>query len=114
MTAEEALSEVKLVEHMGVKFKQDCEVGKDIPVAKLVKDNDALFIGIGLGQTEDLGIPGEDIPGVVDALTFIDELKTKPLRQVKVGRRVVVIGAGQEPAYSRSQLISDRFIVWRA
>jgi dihydropyrimidine dehydrogenase (NAD+) subunit PreT len=103
MTAEEALTEVKLVEHMGVKFKQKCEVGKDIPVAKLLKDNDAIFVGIGLGQTEDLGIPGEDLPGVVDALTFINELKSKPLRQVKVGRRVAVIGAGNTSVDAATQ-----------
>src|SRR5208282_4941553 len=75
MSAEEALKEVKLVEHVGVKFKQKTVVGKDIKVDKLTKENVAVFIGIGLGQTEDLGIPGEDLPGVVDAITFIDELK---------------------------------------
>ena len=103
MTAEEALSEVKLVEHTGVKFKQKCEIGKTIPVAKLTKDNAAVFVGIGLGQTEDLNIPGEDIPGVVDALTFIDDLKTKSLRQVKVGRRVAVIGAGNTSVDAATQ-----------
>lgn len=103
MTAEEALSEVKLVEHMGVKFKQGCEVGKDIPVGKLVTGNDAIFIGIGLGATEDLDVLGEELPGVVDALTFIDELKNKPLRQVKVGRRVAVIGAGNTSVDAATQ-----------
>jgi len=103
MTAEEALSEVKLVEHMGVNFKQQCEVGKDITIAKLTNDNAAVFVGIGLGQTEDLSIPGEDLPGVVDALTFIDELKRKPLRQVKVGRRVAVIGAGNTSVDAATQ-----------
>jgi glutamate synthase (NADPH/NADH) small chain len=103
MSAEEAFKEVKLVEHMGVKFKQRCEVGKDIPVAKLTKDNDAIFVGIGLGQTEDLHIPGEDLPGVVDAITFIDELKHKKLRDVRVGRRVAVIGAGNTSVDAATQ-----------
>jgi glutamate synthase (NADPH/NADH) small chain len=103
MTAEEALTEVKLIEHLGVKFKQRCEVGKDIPVARLVKENDAIFVGIGLGKTEDLRIPGEDLPGVVDAISFIDELKHKPLRQVKVGRRVAVIGAGNTAVDAATQ-----------
>ena len=103
MTADEALKEVKLVEHLGVKFKQKCEVGKDIPVAKLAKDNDAIFVGIGLGQTEDLNLPGEDLPGVVDAITFIDGLKHKKLRDVKVGRRVAVIGAGNTSVDAATQ-----------
>ncbi|HVM62515.1 MAG TPA: NAD(P)-dependent oxidoreductase [Verrucomicrobiae bacterium] len=103
MSAEEALTEVKLVEHVGVKFKQSCEVGKDIKLDKLTKDNDAIFVGIGLGQTEDLAIPGEDLPGVVDAITFIDELKHKKLRDVRVGRRVAVIGAGNTSVDAATQ-----------
>ncbi len=103
MTAEDALTEVKLVQHLGVKFKQKCEVGKDVPVDKLTKENDAIFVGIGLGKTEDLNIPGEELPGVVDAITFIDELKHKPLRQVKVGRRVAVIGAGNTAVDAATQ-----------
>jgi dihydropyrimidine dehydrogenase (NAD+) subunit PreT len=103
MSAEEALTEVKLVEHVGVKFKQNTEVGKDIKVEKLTKDCDAIFIGIGLGQTEDLGIPGEELPGVVDAITFIDELKHKKLRDMPVGRRVAVIGAGNTSVDAATQ-----------
>jgi glutamate synthase (NADPH/NADH) small chain len=103
MSAEEALKEVRLVEHVGVKFKQNCEVGKDIKVDQLVKDNDAVFVGIGLGQTEDLSIPGEDLSGVVDAITFIDELKHKKLRDVRVGRRVAVIGAGNTSVDAATQ-----------
>ena len=103
MSAAEALKEVRLVEHVGVKFKQECEVGKDIAIAKLAKDHDAVFVGIGLGQTEDLGIPGEDLAGVVDAITFIDELKHKKLRDVRVGRRVAVIGAGNTSVDAATQ-----------
>jgi glutamate synthase (NADPH/NADH) small chain len=103
MSAEEALKEVELVKHVGVKFKQSCEVGKDVKVDQLVRDNDAIFVGVGLGQTEDLGIPGEDLPGVVDAITFIDELKHNKLRDVKVGRRVAVIGAGNTSVDAATQ-----------
>jgi glutamate synthase (NADPH/NADH) small chain len=103
MSATEALKEVRLVEHVGVKFKQNCEVGKNIAVDKLVKENDAIFVGVGLGQTEDLGIPGEDLPGVVDAITFIDELKHNKLRDVRVGRRVAVIGAGNTSVDAATQ-----------
>jgi dihydropyrimidine dehydrogenase (NAD+) subunit PreT len=103
MTAEEALKEVQLVKHLGVKFKQRCEIGKDVAVEKLVRDNDAIFLAIGLGQTEDLSIAGEDLIGVVDAITFIDELKHKPLRDVRIGRRVAVIGAGNTSVDAATQ-----------
>jgi glutamate synthase (NADPH/NADH) small chain len=103
MTAEEALKETKLAAHVGAKFKQNSEVGKDVPVDKLVRENDAIFIGIGLGQTEDLGIPGENLVGVVDAISFIDELKHKPLRDVRIGRKVAVIGAGNTSVDAATQ-----------
>ncbi|HUP03046.1 MAG TPA: FAD-dependent oxidoreductase, partial [Bryobacteraceae bacterium] len=45
-----------------------------------------------LGSMERLGIPGEDLDGVVDALKFIERYKTSP--NVPVGRRVVVVGGG--------------------
>jgi dihydropyrimidine dehydrogenase (NAD+) subunit PreT len=49
---------------------------------------------VGLGSTRRLGVPGEDLPGVEEALAFIEHLKTHPYRETEIGRRVVVIGAG--------------------
>src|SRR6202011_6151675 len=55
---------------------------------------DALFIGVGLGATEDLAIDGEKLDGCCDALSFIAATKTQEFDQVSVGRRVAVIGGG--------------------
>jgi dihydropyrimidine dehydrogenase (NAD+) subunit PreT len=68
-------------------------LGRDIFVAGLRAEFDAVFIGIGLGDTNTLGIPGETLPGVRDAVDFIAELRQSPDR-ITVGRRVVVIGGG--------------------
>ena len=103
MSAEEALQEVSLAEHVGVNFKQRCAVGTDVSVDTIMQENDAIFVGIGLGKTEDLGIPGEDLPGVVDAITFIDGLKAQSLRDVRVGRRVAVVGAGNTSVDAATQ-----------
>jgi glutamate synthase (NADPH/NADH) small chain len=94
MTAAVAVFEAKVLEQLGVTFKQGVRVGRDVALSELESKFDAIFIGIGLGQTQKLGIPGEDLPGVVDALTFIEEVKTKPAAQVKVGNNVLTIGAG--------------------
>ncbi|MCL4235543.1 MAG: FAD-dependent oxidoreductase, partial [Deltaproteobacteria bacterium] len=61
---------------------------------KLLADYDAVLIAVGLGPTKGLGVPGEDLHGVVDALSFIRRIKTQSLDSVPVGRRVIVIGAG--------------------
>ena len=89
-----SLDEVKMIERLGVKFQYGVEIGKDISAAELEKDFDAIFVGLGLGGANRLGIPGEDLPEVVDALDFIEWIHTRPLHEVPVGRRVAVLGCG--------------------
>ena len=61
----------------------------------LQKDHDALFLGMGLATTHQLGVPGEQLAGVQDAVEFIATLRqTADLATLPVGRRVVVIGGG--------------------
>lgn len=94
MTPAVALAEVQDILDLGVELKLGVAIGRDVPFDKLLADYDAAFIAIGLGRTKSLGIPGEDQKGVVDALAFIEQLKTRPYRETKVGRRVAVVGAG--------------------
>ena len=92
--ARESLREVKMVEELGVKFHQSVEVGRDIKLAELEKQFDAIFIGVGLGETAELHVPGEELEGVHGAMEFIEPTKTRPFQTIDVGCRVVVIGAG--------------------
>ena len=94
MRAELALAEAQMVLDLGVELRCNTTIGRDVPFATLLKDFDAILIAVGLGGTRRLGIPGEDLPGVLDALTFIEHLKTHPHRETNVGRHVVVIGGG--------------------
>jgi glutamate synthase (NADPH/NADH) small chain len=87
----DSLREVEMVRSMGVEFRR-ADVGRDVTLADLERDYDFVFIGVGLGSMERLGIPGEESQGVVDALRFIERYKTLP--DFSVGRRVVVIGGG--------------------
>jgi dihydropyrimidine dehydrogenase (NAD+) subunit PreT len=103
MRASDALREADLVRSLGVEIRGNVEVGHQISVADLQKDAAAVFLGIGLGPTEAIRVPGEDLPGVVDALRFIDRIKNEPFRQVDVGRTVVVIGAGNTSVDAATQ-----------
>jgi glutamate synthase (NADPH/NADH) small chain len=94
LTPEVSLDEVNLVKSLGVEIRTGVEVGKDIAMDKILADYDAVFLGIGLGHTYQLDVPGEDKAGVVEALEFIEWLHTRPLHQVPVGERVAVIGCG--------------------
>lgn len=63
-------------------------------VAKLLGDYDAVFLGVGLGKTASLGIEGETLDGVWEALDFIFQTHTMPLDQCQCGDNVIVIGGG--------------------
>ncbi len=91
---EVSLSEVKMIESLGVKIKTNVTIGSDITFEQLLKDHDAIFVSVGLGAVPDMEIPGEDLEGVLDGLEFIEETKTKPLDSIKFGKRICVIGAG--------------------
>jgi dihydropyrimidine dehydrogenase (NAD+) subunit PreT len=87
----DSLREVEVVRSMGVEFRQ-AEVGTAISLAELEAQFDRIFVAVGLGSMERLGIPGEEAHGVMDALRFIERYKTLP--DFRVGRSVVVIGGG--------------------
>lgn len=63
-------------------------------LAGLRASHDAVVLALGMGAGRRLGIPGEDLTGVDDALDFIRRIKAGPLDTVEVGSDVVVIGAG--------------------
>lgn len=82
----DSLKEVELVRAMGVQFRLGEEVTDSTE-----GEFDAFFLGVGLGPMHRLDVPGENLPGVIDALKFIAAYKTA---SPGVGRRVAVIGAG--------------------
>src|SRR5919204_3319346 len=91
LKADVALAEVQDILDLGVELQAGVTVQS---LDQLLGDYDAVFVGVGLGSTKRLGIPGEELPGVIDALTFIEHLKTHPYRETRIGKRVIVIGAG--------------------
>jgi dihydropyrimidine dehydrogenase (NAD+) subunit PreT len=94
MAYKDSLNEVKLVQSLGVKIKTGAWVGKTVTIAELERNHDAIFLGVGLGNSTDLKIPGEELLGVYDALHFIERVTQRRWASVDVGRRVAVIGAG--------------------
>ncbi len=89
-----SLAEVEQIERMGVKFVLETDIGVTISFADLSSQHDAIFLATGLGKTNKLNIPGEDLPGVIDALQFIEQIKTRDWKNISIGRTVAVIGAG--------------------
>jgi dihydropyrimidine dehydrogenase (NAD+) subunit PreT len=94
MRPEVSLAEVRLIEQLGVEFRLGLDVGRDVSASDLQREHEAIFLGVGLGKGQRLGIPGEHLPEVLDATTFIEWIHTRPLHDVPVGRCVAVIGCG--------------------
>ena len=91
---EDSLKEVELIKSLGVKIKTGIRIGESISVEDILNKHDAIFVGIGLGESSKLNIPGENLGGVFGALSFIENVKKEKWNSVDVGRKVAIIGAG--------------------
>lgn len=87
---------------MGVEFRLETEVGKDVSIEELLEEYDAVFMGMGTYKYMKGGFPGEDLPGVYDALPFLVSSVNRNLGFEKniddyisvKSKRVVVLGGG--------------------
>ncbi|MFP4695151.1 FAD-dependent oxidoreductase [Thiohalospira sp.] len=92
----------RIMEEMGVEFRLGVEVGKDITFDAIEAEYDAVFLGMGTYTYMKGGFPGEDLPGVVDALPFLVSNVRHCLGLQEpgedfidmAGQRVVVLGGG--------------------
>lgn len=79
----------------GITLQQGFQLGSAAQLASLQQDFDAVFLGMGLASTHQLGVPGEGLAGVQDAVDFIAALRQCADKStLPVGRHVVVIGGG--------------------
>ena len=92
----------EIMQGMGVEFRLGCEVGGELPFARLLDEYDAVFLGMGTYTPVKGGFPGEDLPGVYEALPFLisnirHELGFAGSAQELIsmrGKRALVLGGG--------------------
>lgn len=79
----------------GISLEQGKSLGDNLMLAELRDGFDAVFIGVGLSGVNGLGLPGEELEGVRDAIEFIGDIRqTEPKYEMVVPDNVVVIGGG--------------------
>ena len=79
----------------GIEWRSGAMLGRDLDLAELRQQHDAVFLAVGLAGVKAIGIEGEGLAGVEDAISFIARLRqAKDKSTLSVGRRVVVIGGG--------------------
>ena len=88
-----ALWEAQQIIDMGVDMRTSVTVGTDVALNELLKNFDAIILACGMGSVPKLGIPGEELHGVLDALDVIERAKISG-SVPELGSRIAVIGAG--------------------
>ena len=78
----------------GIEIKYNHELGKHVSLAELQQQYDAVYLGVGVGLARKLEIPGEEMAGVIDAISFIYDIRSKGYPAIPVGDKVAVIGMG--------------------
>ncbi|MGM0827288.1 MAG: NAD(P)-dependent oxidoreductase [Bacillota bacterium] len=86
--------EVEQVKKLNVDIRTNVKVGQDISADEIVETHDFVILAVGMSHVPDLKIAGEDLRGVHDAIEFVKATKSGRLTQDYVGKKVVVIGAG--------------------
>jgi dihydropyrimidine dehydrogenase (NAD+) subunit PreT len=69
-------------------------VGRDISAEEITENFDYVILAVGMAHVPNLGVEGENLAGVYDAIEFVKATKSGQLSEEFVGKRVVVIGAG--------------------
>lgn len=87
---QEAIGEV---EKLGVKILTSTPIGKELNLENLRETYDAVYIAAGAHKAEKLGIPGEDLKGVIHGVTFMRMVNLKEALEIE-GKRVAVVGGG--------------------
>jgi dihydropyrimidine dehydrogenase (NAD+) subunit PreT len=79
----------------GIHVEHGKAIGRDISLSELRQSYDAVFLGMGLAGVNALGLEGEDLDGVADAVDYIADLRQAvDLATLPVGARIVVVGGG--------------------
>ncbi len=109
------LEEIKLIEDMGVEIKLNSKIGKDFTLEDLKKEGfKAIFLAIGAHKDMKLGIPKEDLKGVISSVDFLRELNLGDM--TPPGKNVLVIGGGNvamDAARSAIRLGAKVTVVYR-
>ncbi len=85
--------EIQWIQRLGVEIKYNTALGKDITIEGLHKDDfKSIFIGVGCHANMKLGIPGEDLDGVISGVKFLRDAALGDMKEVQ--GNVAIVGGG--------------------
>lgn len=83
--------DIRVLKDLGIRFHFESPIDTT-SFQELVASNDDLFIGVGAQQALSLGIPGDELPGVLNPLDFLSEVRLGD--RPDLGQRIAIIGGG--------------------
>ena len=84
--------DIDAMRELGVNFQLNTAIGRDFSLDDLQRDFDAVLLAVGAQLSQRLGVPGEDLQGVVPATTFLKDFNLNP--DTHVEGDVAVVGGG--------------------
>ena len=116
ITNEEIIAEMEYLQNQfGYTVHYNHPISTKEQLNKLEADYDAVFLGIGMGGTRDMGLKGQDLENCIGATEFIEEFKLEPL-DTFVGKTVIVVGGGNtamDAASEASRMGAKVHLVYR-
>jgi NADPH-dependent glutamate synthase beta subunit-like oxidoreductase/NAD-dependent dihydropyrimidine dehydrogenase PreA subunit len=86
-------NEISKILRLGVEFKPNTTLGKDLYLEDLFKDRyQAIFLGLGASKEIKLNIPGEDLKGVINGIGFLKKINSG--EKIDLGRNIFIVGGG--------------------
>src|SRR5713101_2962748 len=84
--------DIDAMRDLGVEFKLNTAIGLDVTFEELRSEYDAVLLAVGAQRSQRLGVPGEDLPGVLPATTFLKDFNLNP--ETRLEGDVAVVGGG--------------------
>ena len=107
--------EIAVLEKMGVKFRMNTEIGKDITIQQLRDEGyKGFYVAIGAQKSSKLNIPGEELEGVYGGVDFLREVNLG--KKPAVGKKCAVIGGGNvamDVCRTAVRLGAETFVIYR-
>lgn len=86
------LNEIKIVKALGVTLTPNRRIGQDVSLNHLRERFDAVYVAIGAWQSAKMGVPGQDLRGVIGGIDFLAKFSVN--EPIQTGKRIAVIGGG--------------------
>ena len=107
--------EIEVLEKMGVHFKMNTEIGKDITIQQLRDEGyKAFYVAIGAQKSSGLNIPGEELKGVFGGVDFLRQVNLG--KKPKIGKKCAVIGGGNvamDVCRTAVRLGAETYVIYR-